>query len=270
MREDLSALAAEPERDLPRRPDHPTAVVTGATSGIGRATVVRLVTDGWRVLAVSRREDRLVTLASEVGCHILPVDITDQASVQALVVRVEEVFEGRLNAVVNVAGGALGTDTIENADLAQWQRMFDINVSGTVRITKALLPAVRASGAGSIVVLTSTAAQAAYEGGGGYNAAKAGEQMVARALRLELAGEPIRVIEVAPGLVHTEEFSLVRLGGDQAKADAVYAGVDQPLTAEDCADVISYTLNAPQHVNIDLVTVRPVAQAANHKLVRRS
>lgn len=244
-----------------------TAVVTGASSGIGRATAARLVADGWRVLAVARREERLAELAAETGCEILPVDVTDDASVAALVARVEELFDGSLNAVVHVAGGALGVETAAEADLDKWQRMYDINVLGAVRVTRALLPAVRASGRGDLLFLTSVAGHEAYPGGSGYNAAKAGEHMLAAALRLELNGEPIRVIEVAPGMVRTEEFSLVRLG-DQDAADAVYDGVEQPLTAEDCADVVSYALNAPHHVNLDLVTVRPLAQAAAHRVAR--
>ena len=244
-----------------------TAVVTGASSGIGRATAARLVADGWRVLAVARREERLAELAAETGCEILPVDVTDDASVAALVARVEELFDGSLNAVVHVAGGALGVETAAEADLEKWQRMYDINVLGAVRVTRALLPAVRASGRGDLLFLTSVAGHEAYPGGSGYNAAKAGEHMLAAALRLELNGEPIRVIEIAPGMVRTEEFSLVRLG-DQDAADAVYDGVEQPLTAEDCADVVSYALNAPHHVNLDLVTVRPLAQAAAHRVAR--
>ena len=244
-----------------------TAVVTGASSGIGRATAARLVADGWRVLAVARREERLAELAAETGCEVLPVDVTDDASVAALVARVEELFDGSLNAVVHVAGGALGVETAAEADLEKWQRMYDINVLGAVRVTRALLPAVRASGRGDLLFLTSVAGHEAYPGGSGYNAAKAGEHMLAAALRLELNGEPIRVIEIAPGMVRTEEFSLARLG-DQDAADAVYDGVEQPLTAEDCADVVSYALNAPHHVNLDLVTVRPLAQAAAHRVAR--
>ena len=244
-----------------------TAVVTGASSGIGRATAARLVADGWRVLAVARREERLAELAAETGCEVLPVDVTDDASVAALVARVEELFDGSLNAVVHVAGGALGVETAAEADLEKWQRMYDINVLGAVRVTRALLPAVRASGRGDLLFLTSVAGHEAYPGGSGYNAAKAGEHMLAAALRLELNGEPIRVIEIAPGMVRTEEFSLVRLG-DQDAADAVHDGVEQPLTAEDCADVVSYALNAPHHVNLDLVTVRPLAQAAAHRVAR--
>ena len=239
-----------------------TAVVTGASSGIGRATAARLVADGWRVLAVARREERLAELAAETGCEVLPVDVTDDASVAALVARVEELFDGSL-----IAGGALGVETAAEADLEKWQRMYDINVLGAVRVTRALLPAVRASGRGDLLFVTSVAGHEPYPGGSGYNAAKAGEHMLAAALRLELNGEKVRVIEVAPGMVRTEEFSLVRLG-DQDAADAVYDGVEQPLTAEDCADVVSYALNAPHHVNLDLVTVRPLAQAAAHRVAR--
>ena len=244
-----------------------TAVVTGASSGIGRATAVRLVAEGWQVLAVARREDRLRELAEETGCEVLAVDITSEDSVQGLVERVAELFGGSLNAVVHVAGGALGVETAAEADLEKWQRMYDINVLGPVRVTRALLPALRESGRGDLLFVTSVAGQEAYPGGSGYNAAKAGEHMLARALRLELNGEKIRVIEIAPGMVRTEEFSLVRLG-DQGAADAVYDGVEQPLTAEDCAAVITYALNAPHHVNLDLVTVRPLAQAAAHRLAR--
>jgi len=244
-----------------------TAVVTGASSGIGRATVERLVAEGWRVLAVARRQERLDQLAAETGCEVLAVDVTSDDSVDALARRVEELFEGSLNAVVHVAGGALGIESAADADLEKWQRMYEINVLGAVRVTRALLPTVRASGRGDLLFVTSVAAQEAYPGGSGYNAAKAGEHMLAAALRLELNGEPIRVIEVAPGMVRTEEFSLVRLG-DQDAADTVYDGVENPLTAQDCADVISYALGAPHHVNLDLITVRPLAQAAAHRVAR--
>ena len=165
------------------------------------------------------------------------------------------------------SGLPLGVDQVAEADLSKWQGMYDMNVLGALRVTRALLPALRASGRGDVLFVTSVAAQEAYPGGSGYNAAKAGEHMLARALRLELNGEKVRVIEIAPGMVHTEEFSLTRLG-DQAAADKVYDGVEKPLTAEDCADVISYALNAPHHVNLDLVTVRPLAQAAAHAVAR--
>ncbi|HLQ80088.1 MAG TPA: SDR family oxidoreductase [Brachybacterium sp.] len=244
-----------------------TAVVTGASSGIGRATARRLVADGWQVLAVARREDRLHALAEETGCATLGVDVTDDASVAALAERTHELFGEELNAVVHVAGGALGVDPVAEADLGRWQRMYETNVLGALRVTRALLPALRRSGRGDVLFVTSVAAHEAYPGGSGYNAAKAGEHMLARTLRLELNGEKVRVIEIAPGMVRTEEFSLVRLG-DQEAADAVYDGVERPLTAEDCADVISYALGAPHHVNLDLVTVRPLAQAAAHRVAR--
>jgi NADP-dependent 3-hydroxy acid dehydrogenase YdfG len=206
-------------------------------------------------------------LASETGCATVACDVTSEADVAALVRKANDLFGGTLDAVVNIAGGAFGVDPVATADLDQWRRMYELNVLGTTRVTQALLPLLRANGRGSIVLLTSTAAQAAYTGGGGYNVAKAGEHMVAGALRLELVGEPIRVIEIAPGMVHTEEFSRVRLG-DQAAADAVYEGVAHPLTAEDVADVVAYSLNLPAHVNLDLVTIRPVAQASNYHVAR--
>ncbi|MFC7373969.1 MULTISPECIES: SDR family oxidoreductase [unclassified Brachybacterium] len=244
-----------------------TAVVTGASSGIGRATATRLAADGWRVLAVARREEKLRELAAETGCEILAVDVTDDDSVAALAARVEDLFGGTLNSIVHVAGGALGVDPVAEADLEKWQGMYESNVLGALRVTRALLPAVRASGRGDVLFVTSVAAHEAYPGGSGYNAAKAGEHMLARTLRLELNGEKVRVIEVAPGMVRTEEFSLVRLG-DRDAADKVYEGVENPLTAQDCADVIAYALSAPHHVNLDLVTVRPLAQAAAHRVAR--
>ncbi len=244
-----------------------TAVVTGASSGIGRATARRLVADGWEVLAIARREERLQELAAETGCAVLAVDVTDDESVAALAQRAQELFGPTLNAIVHVAGGALGVDPVAEADLEKWQAMYESNVLGALRVTRALLPAVRAGGRGDVLFVTSVAAHEAYPGGSGYNAAKAGEHMLARTLRLELNGEKVRVIEIAPGMVRTEEFSLVRLGDAEA-ADAVYDGVEQPLTAEDCADVISYALNAPHHVNLDLVTIRPLAQAAAHRVAR--
>lgn len=246
----------------------PTAVVTGGSSGIGRACVIALTATGWRVIATARRTDRLVEIAAETGCFTVTCDVTDPAQVAQLADRCAELSGGRLDAVVNVAGGALGVDRVEAADLDRWRRMYEVNVIGTAQVTQALLPQIRANAGGSIVVLSSTAAQAAYVGGAGYNAAKAGEHMVAGALRLELVGEPIRVIEIAPGMVHTEEFSLVRLGGDAEAAAAVYDGVAKPLTAADVADVVAYSLNAPAHVNLDLVTVRPVAQASNYHVAR--
>ena len=245
------------------------AVVTGASSGIGRATVVALRNSGWDVIGVARRAERLEELAAETGAEVFAADLTKQQDIDALA---ERIGDRPLHSLVHIAGGALGADRIEDGDSEQWLRMYEMNTLSAHRLVKSLLPKLRATASAEnthadTLFLTSTAAQVAYPGGAGYNAAKAGESMLVHALRQELVGEPIRVIEIAPGMVHTEEFSLVRLG-DQAKADAVYDNVDHPLTADDVADVVAYSLNVPGHVNLDLVTLRPVAQAAQH-LVHR-
>lgn len=246
------------------------AVVTGASSGIGAATVRALRSRGWDVVGVARRKDRLSALAAETGASVIACDLTDPAAVDALVSTLAE--SGPVHALVQVAGGARGTDRIEDASVEDWQWMFDANVLATQRLVAGLLPLLRrtadADGHADTVFVTSTAAQSAYAGGAGYNAAKAAESMLVKVLRQELNGEPIRVVEVAPGMVHTEEFTLNRLGGDAVAAEAVYAGVDAPLLAEDVADVITYALEAPGHVNLDLVTMRPVAQSAQHLLAR--
>lgn len=245
-----------------------TVLVTGASSGIGRATAVLLREHGWRVIAVARREERLAELAEQTGAIPFAADLTDEAEVADLVEFVAE--QGRLDALVNVTGGAIGVDPIETGALDDWLRMYEINTLATLRITQGLLPALRRTaavhGSASILTVTSTAGLIVYEGGAGYTAAKHAEQALVDTLRLELNGEPIRVMAVAPGLVHTAEFSLNRLHGDQRRADDVYAGVDHPLTAEDVAQVIVQSLELPPHVNLDLVVVRPVAQAAQHKL----
>jgi len=225
---------------------------------------------GWDVVGVARREDRLATLVAETGASAVACDLTDADAVAALVEELDAT--GPVHALVQVAGGARGTDRVEDGSIADWQWMFDANVLSSQRLVAGLLPLLRRAAAvdghADTLFVTSTAAQVAYPGGAGYNAAKAAESMLVHALRLELNGEPIRVSEVAPGLVHTEEFTLNRLGGDKAAAEAVYSGVEQPLLAEDVADVIAYALDAPGHVNLDLVTMRPVAQSANHLLAR--
>lgn len=251
------------------------AVVTGASSGIGRATALRLAQDGWTVYAVARRAERLHALADQVagdGAVVgkiipLPADVTDPAQVA----RVQEQVQasGGADTVLTIAGGALGTDIVGEGSAEQWETMFRSNVLGTLHVIKAFLPMLRASGSGTILVLTSTAGLISYEGGGGYNAAKMGQHGLVGALRLEEAEHNVRVVEVLPGLVQTEEFSLNRLGGDRDRAAAVYEGVEHPLTAEDIADICSYAVNAPHHVNLDQIVVRPVAQAAAHKLIRK-
>jgi NADP-dependent 3-hydroxy acid dehydrogenase YdfG len=241
------------------------AVVTGASSGIGAATALRLAAEGYDVIAAARRRDRLESLAAECGARPVVVDVTDEASVQALAGHVE-----RCDVLVNNAGGAFGLAPIADATDEDWQRMWDVNVMGTMRVTRALLPKLEASGDGVVVNVTSTAGHGVYEGGGGYTAAKHGEHAVSETLRLELFGKPIRVVEVAPGMVATEEFSLNRLGGDQERADAVYAGVPGPLSADDVADCIAWAATRPWNVNVDLLVVRPRAQAAAHKVLREA
>ncbi|MDO5728052.1 MAG: SDR family oxidoreductase [Actinomycetaceae bacterium] len=235
------------------------AVVTGASSGIGRATVKKLIDTGWNVIAVARREDRLRSLAEETGCRFVVADLTTESGVAHLVEFVNE--NGPVHALVNNAGGAFGVDSIAEADFGRWEKMFELNVMATLRVTRALLPAMRESG-GAIVFMTSTAAHDTYPGGGGYVAAKHAERMIPLTMRQELVGEPVRIMEIAPGMVRTEEFSLNRLGS-QEKADAVYQGVNQPLVAEDIAEAVSWCLNLPDHVNIDSMIIRPVEQGTN-------
>lgn len=250
------------------------AVVTGASSGIGAATVRALRAAGWDVVGVARRAERLEALDAETGSTSFAADLTQQADVDALAAWLAE--SGPVHALVGIAGGAHGTDRVEDGVAADWQWMFDVNVMATQRIVAALLPLLRAAADvadraqahADLMFLTSTAAQRAYPGGSGYNAAKAGEAMIVDALRLELAGEPLRVMEVAPGMVYTEEFALNRLGGDESAAEQVYDGVEAPLMASDVADVIAYALGTPGHVNLDLITMRPVAQSAQHLLTR--
>ncbi|MEU1735390.1 SDR family NAD(P)-dependent oxidoreductase [Streptosporangium sp. NPDC020145] len=241
-----------------------TAVVTGASSGIGEATARRLATEGFDVVAAARRRDRLDKLAAEVpGVRAVTLDVTSQESVDALAASLE-----RCDVLVNNAGGAIGLETVANGDVADWQRMYDTNVLGSLRLTKALLPRLVASGDGVLVMLTSVAGLVSYEGGGGYNAAKHAQTAMTEVLRLELCGEPVRVVEVAPGMVHTEEFSLNRFRGDSAAADRVYQGVPDPLTADDVADAIAWCVTRPAHVNVDRLVIRPRAQAAQHKIHR--
>lgn len=243
------------------------AVVTGASSGIGAATARRLCVEGFTVVAAARRVDRLRRLAEETGAIAVRCDVTVDADVAELAETVAG-LPGELALLVNNAGGALGVDPVEGADLAGWRWMYEVNVLGAVRVTKALLPQLEASGAGTIVVVGSTAGLIVYEGGGGYTAAKHAEVAVAQTLRLELCGRPIRVVEIDPGMVKTDEFSLVRFGGDTDRAEAVYAGVAEPLVAADIADCVAWCATRPQHVNIDRLVVRPLAQAAQHKVHR--
>lgn len=241
-------------------------IVTGASTGIGEATVRRLVAEGFDVLATARREERLRELSRQTGCDCHAADLTDEADVERLVEYA--VSQGAVTGLVNNAGGAIGVDSVADGDPAAWLGMYEKNVLATLRLTKGLLPHLREAG-GDIVFVTSMAAFEIYPGGAGYVAAKHAERVLARTLRLELLGEPVRVVEVAPGLVKTEEFSLNRLG-DAKRAQAVYAGVEGPLVADDVADVIAWALTRPPHVNIDLVRVMPRNQSDARTLVRDS
>ncbi|SFP00565.1 NADP-dependent 3-hydroxy acid dehydrogenase YdfG [Geodermatophilus dictyosporus] len=253
-------MSAPPSRSLPGTGR--TAVVTGASSGIGAATAARLAAEGFDVVLGARRMDRLTELAAALGARALPLDVTDAASVDAFVAQVP-----RVDVLVNNAGGAFDAKPVAEADLDSWARTFEVNVLGTVRLTKALLPALIASGAGDVLFVGSTAGLVSYEGGASYTAAKHGVHTLAETMRLELFDQPVRVIEIAPGMVRTDEFALNRTG-DREKADAVYRGVRAPLVAEDVADCIAWALTRPHHVNVDLLVVRPRAQAAQHKVHR--
>ncbi|MBK3562670.1 SDR family oxidoreductase [Streptomyces sp. MBT62] len=249
-------------------PTQRTAVVTGASSGIGAATARELARAGFTVVLAARRADRLEALAKEIRAdggtaQVFPLDVTDREAVTAFAGQVES-----CDVLVNIAGGAYGTEEIARADPADWRNMYEVNVLGALHVTQALMPQLLASGDGTVVVLSSTASFTCYEGGGGYSAAKHGAHVLAQTLRLEACGQPLRVVEIAPGMVQTEEFSLNRYRGNADKADAVYAGVPDPLVAEDIADTVAWAVTRPPHVNIDLLVVRPRAQAAQHKVHR--
>ncbi|MBV9852683.1 MAG: SDR family NAD(P)-dependent oxidoreductase [Armatimonadetes bacterium] len=243
--------------------DKPLAIVTGASSGIGAATARHLAAAGYDLILGARRLDRLREVAEPLGATALPLDVTDPASVQSFCAQVL-----RVNVLVNNAGGALGLEPVAEADDAKWETMYDSNVLGLMRVTRALLPQLETSGAGHIVNVTSIAAIEVYPGGAGYTAAKHAARAVTETLRLELLGKPIRVTEVAPGMVETE-FSVVRFAGDKARADKTYAGMT-PLTADDIADAITWAVTRPAHVNIDTLVIRPLDQATATQVHRRS
>jgi NADP-dependent 3-hydroxy acid dehydrogenase YdfG len=238
------------------------ALVTGASSGIGAATVRALAAAGLETVAAARRVERCEELAREVGGRALRLDVTDDASVAELAEQLD-----RVDLVVHCAGGALGLDPVEKADVEEWRWMYDANVLGVLRVTKALLPKLRAGGNGHIVVLGSIAGFEVYPGGAGYTGVKHAVNALCRTMRLELVGEPVRITEVAPGMVETE-FSLVRFGGDAERAAAVYQGMT-PLTAEDVAEIVAFCVTRPPHVDIDHVVVKPVAQASATVAARR-
>ncbi|GGY87634.1 MULTISPECIES: SDR family NAD(P)-dependent oxidoreductase [Streptomyces] len=246
------------------------AVVTGASSGIGAATARQLAAAGYRVVLTARRKDRIEALAEEIQAAghqatAYPLDVTDRAAVDEFATAFRTI-----GVLVNNAGGALGADPVATGDPEDWRRMYETNVLGTLNLTQALLPKLEASGDGTVVVVSSTAGFATYEGGAGYVAAKHAEHVLAETLRLEIVGRPVRVVEIAPGMVKTDEFALTRFSGDEEKAAKVYAGVPDPLTADDVADTITWAVTRPAHVNIDLLVVRPRAQASNTKVHREA
>lgn len=239
------------------------AVVTGASSGIGQSAARVLAAQGFHVVAVARREKRITRLADELGGTAVVADVTDDAAVAALAASLP-----RVDVLVNNAGGAKGLEPVAEANLDDWRWMWETNVMGTLRVTRALLPKLIASGDGLIVTVTSIAALEVYDGGAGYTAAKHAQGALHRTLRGELLGKPVRLTEIAPGAVQTE-FSLVRFGGDAQRAESVYAGIT-PLSADDVAEVIGFVASRPAHVNIDQIVIRPRDQASASRFNRRS
>jgi NADP-dependent 3-hydroxy acid dehydrogenase YdfG len=244
-------------------PDRGVAVVTGASAGIGAATAVALSREGYAVVVGARRMDRLEEVAAEAGAKAIQLDVTDPTSVAVFADQVPE-----CRVLVNNAGGAFGREPVAEADEDAWRRMYEVNVLGTARVTKAFLPKLEASGDGHIVVVGSIAGFETYANGAGYTGVKHAERALTKTLRAELLGRPVRVSEINPGLVETE-FSIVRFGGDEEKAKAVYKGIT-PLTGEDIADVIAFVVTRPAHVNIDEVVIKPRDQASATLIHRRS
>lgn len=247
------------------------AVVTGASSGIGAETARVLAKDGWHVVLLARREEKLQALAKEIeaagGSTSYQVcDITDEASTDAAVAAI--VAEGPVKALINCAGGAIGKDPVATADLDDWRGMYELNVIGTLRITQKLLPTLKES-EGTVLIVSSTAGIEPYEGGAGYCASKFAERVMARVLRLEQIGEPVRIIDVSPGMVKTEEFSLKRFGGDASKAAGVYDGVPDPLDAGDVAESIRWAIDLPDTVDVDSLVIRPRAEGSYTKVYRQ-
>jgi NADP-dependent 3-hydroxy acid dehydrogenase YdfG len=238
------------------------AVVTGASSGIGEATARTLAGLGFHVVAVARRAEPLHALADEIGGTAVVADVTDGAAIADLAARCD-----RVDVLVNNAGGAKGLEPVAEADLDHWRWMWEANVLGTLQVTRALLPKLIASGDGLIVTVTSIAAFEIYDGGAGYTSAKHAQAALHRTMRGELLGKPVRLTEIAPGMVETE-FSLVRFGGDQGKADALYEGMT-PLVAQDIAEVIGFVATRPSHVDLDMIVIRPRDQASATRRVGR-
>jgi NADP-dependent 3-hydroxy acid dehydrogenase YdfG len=245
------------------------AVITGASSGIGAASAARLAEAGYRVVLTARRADRLAQVAEQITAAggravVHELDVTDRQAVAELAAALD-----RCDVLLANAGGAVGADTVAQSSAADWQAMYNVNVLGVLHTTQALLPKLIESGAGTIVLMGSTAGLISYEGGGGYVVAKHGTHAIAETLRLELYDQPVRIIEIAPGMVKTDEFAVNRFRGDADKAAAVYAGVAEPLTDTDVADAVIWSVTRPAHFNVDLMVIRPRAQAAQYKVHRQ-
>ncbi|CAM8625110.1 COG4221 Short-chain alcohol dehydrogenase of unknown specificity [Candidatus Planktophila versatilis] len=243
------------------------AVITGASSGIGAATARLLASNGYHVIAAARRADRLAALAAEdQNIEALTLDVTKQESIDSLTKH----LQGKpVSILINCAGGAFDSDPINDSDPEIWKKTYDINVVGSVRMVKAMTPLMQAFGHGHIVMISSTAGHRVYENGGSYVAAKFAETSLVETLRLELNGQPIRVTEIAPGMVKTDEFAVQRFSGDTEKAAKVYEGVTRPLVAEDVAEAIRWSVMLPTHFNVDSLVIRPLAQAQSHKVYRK-
>ena len=243
------------------------AVITGASSGIGAATAIALAKEGFRVIAVARRADRLSDLSKQSTLiESFTCDITQQSEVNQLA---EYCKDLSVEILINCAGGAFDAATILDGDPDIWEKTYEINVIATLRVTRAITPIMQSLGKGHIVIVSSTAGHRAYENGGSYVAAKFAVTSMAHTLRLELNGQPIRITEIAPGMVKTDEFALNRFEGNSDKAAKVYEGVEKPLTAEDVAESIRWSVTLPEHFNVDSMVIRPIAQAANHKVARK-
>jgi NADP-dependent 3-hydroxy acid dehydrogenase YdfG len=231
------------------------AVVTGASAGIGEATARTLAGQGFHVVCVARRQGPIKAIADEIGGTAIVADVTDDEAVTALAGAMN-----RVDVLVNNAGGARGLDPVAEANLDHWRWMWEANVLGTLRVTRALLPKLIDSGDGLIVTVTSIAAIETYDNGAGYTSAKHAQG--------ELLGKPVRLTEIAPGMVQTD-FSLRRFEGDEERAAKVYEGVT-PLVAEDVAEVIGFVASRPSHVNLDLIVIRPRDQASASRFSRRA
>ena len=243
------------------------AVISGASSGIGAATARLLASNGYHVIAAARRAEKLAALATEdQNIEAFTLDVTKQDSVDSLTKH----LQGKpVSILINCAGGAFDAAAINDSDPEIWKKTYDINVVGSVRMVKAMTPLMQAFGHGHIVMISSTAGHRVYENGGSYVAAKFAETSLVETLRLELNGQPIRVTEIAPGMVKTDEFAVQRFSGDTEKAAKVYEGVTRPLVAEDVAEAIRWSVMLPSHFNVDSLVIRPLAQAQSHKVYRQ-